>query len=89
MQCDAKTLSWREVSGRGTVYSYTIIHQNKAPQFVNDTPYNVAIVQLEEGPRMLSNIVEINAGSLRVDLPVTIVFDPVSDVISLPRFKPI
>lgn len=89
MQCDAKTLSWREVSGRGTIYSYTIIHQNKAPQFVNDTPYNVAIVQLEEGPRMLSNIVEIDAGNLRVDLPVTVVFDAVSDSISLPRFKPV
>jgi len=71
------------------IYSYTIIHQNKAPEFARDTPYNVAIVQLEEGPRMMCNIVEIPLNVLRVDLPVTAVFDAVSDIISLPCFKPL
>ncbi|HEX6553425.1 MAG TPA: Zn-ribbon domain-containing OB-fold protein, partial [Ktedonobacteraceae bacterium] len=84
MHCGSTTLHWTEVSGRGVIYSYTIIHQNKSPEFVNDTPYNLAIVQLEEGPRMLSNIVDIEPANLRVDLPVTVRFDPVSDAISLP-----
>ncbi len=53
-----------------------------------DVPYNVAIVQLEEGPRMLSNIVDIDPANLRVDLPVTVVFDSINDTISLPRFRP-
>ena len=88
MHCGSTTLHWTEVSGRGVIYSYTIIHQNKSPEFVNDTPYNLAIVQLEEGPRMLSNIVDIDPANLRVDLPVTVLFDPVSDTISLPRFRP-
>jgi uncharacterized protein len=88
MQCGSASLSWIEASGRGVIYSYTIIHQNKSPEFAQDTPYNVAIVQLEEGPRMMSNIVDISPAELRIDLPVTIIFDAVSDSISLPRFKP-
>ena len=71
------------------IYSYTIIHQNKSPEFVGDTPYNVAIIQLEEGPRLLSNIVDSSLAALRVDLPVTVVFDAVSDTIALPRFRPL
>ena len=89
MQCAAKELRWLEVSGRGVVYSYTVIRQNKSPEFVDDVPYNLAIIQLEEGPRMMSNIVDIDLDDLRVDLPVAVVFDPVSDTISLPRFRPI
>lgn len=86
MHCGAEQISWVTASGRGVIYSYTIIHQNKSPEFVQETPYNVAVVQLEEGPRMMSNIVGISSEELRVDLPVKIVFDPVSDTISLPRF---
>jgi uncharacterized OB-fold protein len=89
MHCGSKELRWVEASGRGVIYSYTVIRQNKSPEFVNDTPYNLAIVQLEEGPRMMSNIVDIDLDDLRVDLPVTVVFDPVSDTISLPRFRPL
>jgi uncharacterized OB-fold protein len=46
MQCGSDELQWVEASGHGVIYSYTIIHQNKPPEFVHDTPYNVAIVQL-------------------------------------------
>ena len=89
MQCGPGSLRWVEASGRGVIYSYTIIHQNKSPEFVGDTPYNVAIIQLEEGPRLLSNIVDSSLADLRVDLPVTVVFDAVSDTIALPRFRPL
>src|SRR6266576_7354577 len=79
MQCRSNELQCVEVSGHGIIYSYTIIHQNKSPEFVRDTPYNVAVVQLEEGPRMMSNIVETDPADLRVDRPVTVVFDAVND----------
>ena len=88
MQCGSDELQWVQASGHGVIYSYTIIHQNKSPEFVHDTPYNVAIVQLEEGPRMLSNIVNIEPGELQVDLTVTVVFDQATDSVTLPRFKP-
>jgi uncharacterized OB-fold protein len=71
MQCGSNALCWVEASGHGVIYSYTIVHQNKSPEFVNDTPYNVAIVQLHEGPCMLSNVVDIDLAELRVGLPVT------------------
>lgn len=88
MQCGAENPRWVEASGRGVIYSYTIIRQNRSPEFVNDTPYNVAIVQLEEGPRMLSDIVDVGPDDLCVDLPVSVVFDRVTDTICLPRFRP-
>jgi uncharacterized OB-fold protein len=89
MHCDSTVVRWVPASGRGVIYSYTIIHQNKSPEFVRDTPYNVAIVQLEEGPRMMCNIVETHPDELRVDLPVMVVFDAVTSDIHLPRFKAI
>ncbi len=87
MQCGSDKLQWAEASGRGRIYSYTIIHRNKTPEFVQDVPYNVAIIQLDEGPRMMANIVGSDNSQLRVDLPVTVVFDPVTDEISVPRFQ--
>lgn len=88
MHCGSQNTRWVETSGRGVVYSYTIIRQNKSPEFRDGVPYNVALIQLEEGPRMMSNVVDIAPDDLRVDLPVTVVFDPVSAEISLPRFRP-
>ncbi len=88
MHCGSRELHWQEVSGRATLYSYTIIYQNKAPEFVHDTPYNVAIVQLEEGPRLMANIVETLPEQLYVDMPLSVVFEPMSEAIALPRFKP-
>jgi uncharacterized OB-fold protein len=89
MHCSATKLEWVEASGRGRIYSYTVIHRNKTPEFMQAVPYNVVIVELEEGPRMMANMMESDAGQLRVDLPVMVVFDRVNDEMSLPRFKPL
>lgn len=88
MQCGSQNVGWVESSGRGVVYSYTIIQQNKSPEFREDVPYNVALIQLEEGPRMMSNVIDLAPGELQVDLAVTVIFDPLSDEIALPRFRP-
>ena len=87
MHCGSSNVRWVSASGRGVIYSYTVIHQNKSPEFVQDTPYNVVVVQLAEGPRLMSTIVETDLAELCIDLPVTVVFDAVSEVIHLPRFK--
>jgi len=87
MHCGAQNPRWVEASGRGVIYSYTIIRQNKSPEFRDDVPYNVALIQLDEGPRMMSSIVEISPDDLRVNLPVAVVFDSITDEISLPRFR--
>jgi uncharacterized OB-fold protein len=76
------------VSGRGRVFSYVVFHQVYHAAFKGDVPYNVALVALDEGPFMFSNIVGIPDEAIRCDMPVTVVFDRVTDAITLPRFRP-
>jgi hypothetical protein len=87
-RCLGAESEWVCVSGRGKVFSYVIFHQVYHEAFRADAPYNVALIQLDEGPFMFSNVVEIPNAAIRCDMPVTVVFDPVTDAITLPRFRP-
>jgi len=80
---------WTRLSGKGKVYSYVIFHLAYHPAYENDIPYAVAIIQLDEGPRMESNIVGCRMEDIEVDMPVEVSFDDVTDDISLPKFKPV
>ena len=86
--CFADTLEWRRASGRGVVSSFTVVHQPWFAAFKADLPYNVVQVELAEGPRLTANLVEAPNDVLRVGLPVEVVFDDVSDEITLPKFQP-
>jgi len=77
-----------KVSGRGKVYSFTVSHKPASPAFHQDVPYNIAIIDLEEGVRMMSNIVDCKNEDIRIDMPVEIVFDDVTPEITLPKFRP-
>lgn len=79
---------WVDVSGRGTVYSYTVIRQNFSRAFRALLPYVVALVDLDEGPRLMTNIVGCDPGAVRIGLPVRVRFEPVSDEAWLPCFEP-
>lgn len=81
-------VEWAPVSGRGTVYSFVIIHQVYHPAFKDDVPYNVAAVEFEEGPRMYSNVVGCANDAITVGMPVEIVYDDVADGVTLPKFRP-
>ena len=74
-------------SGRGTIYTYTITHQNQAPGFREAVPYVLAYVELDEGPRLLTNIVECALEQVRIGLPVQVDFAD-EDGFSVPRFRP-
>ena len=90
-ECGRDELDWRELSGRGTVYSFTIIRQiagRVARAFENDIPYVIAWVDLEEGPRYYTNIVECPVDDVEIGMEVEVVFDPANDDISLPKFRP-
>lgn len=87
--CLSENLDWIEASGRGKVYSYTIVNRPPSAQFQEDVPYVVALVELEEGVRMMSNIVGIEPEAVRIDMPVEVVFDEITSDISLPKFKPL
>jgi uncharacterized OB-fold protein len=81
-------LDWQDASGRGTVYSFTIARRPTAPQWEGETPYVIAIVELAEGPRLITNIVGCDPESVRIGMPVTAEFTPVTDEITLLHFRP-
>ena len=87
-RCLAEGGDWTALSGRGTVYSFIVVHRPQHPAFFEDAPYNVAIVEVEEGIRLHANVVECGPDELRVGLPVEVVFERVNDEITLPKFRP-
>jgi len=80
--------SWAELSGRGTIASFVIMHQKYFPGFGDEVPYPVIEVELEEGVRLISNIVELGDRSLEVGMPVRVVFQKATEDFTLPLFRP-
>jgi uncharacterized OB-fold protein len=76
------------VSGRGRLHTYTVVYQPSQAAFRDDTPYIYAVVQLDEGPRMVSNIVQCEIDAVRVDMPLEAIFDDVTPEWTLVKFKP-
>jgi uncharacterized OB-fold protein len=87
-KCLEEATTWVPLSGRGTIYSFIIVHRPQHPAFFRDVPYNVAIVELDEGIRLHSNIVECDNGDLTIGMPVEVVFEKIDDEITLPKFRP-
>ncbi len=81
-------VTWQEASGRGTVYSYTVIRQNYARPFRDWIPYVVALVELEEGPRVMTNLVDCEPDAVQVGMPVHARFEVVSDDAGIALFTP-
>lgn len=86
--CLSTDLDWVRVSGRGTLYSYTIAEAPTHPGFADETPYVIAIVELVEGPRITTNIVGCPPGDVTIGMPVTATFEDVNDEIALVKFRP-
>lgn len=87
--CLSDKFSWRAMSGKATVYSSIVFHQVYDQAFSADVPYNVSLIQLDEGPRMFSNVVGPAPSDVKVGDKLQVFFDPVTDDISIPRFKPV
>ncbi|MDH3235631.1 MAG: Zn-ribbon domain-containing OB-fold protein [Alphaproteobacteria bacterium] len=85
--CFSEMLEWSATSGRGTVSSWVVVHKAWFPAFQDDVPYNVVQVELEEGPRLTSNIVDIDPDVLRIGLAVEAVYDAVTPDMTLLRFR--
>ena len=81
-------LEWTEVSGRGTVYSYTVARRPTAPQWANEPPLVIAIVELEEGPHLTANIVDCNPDDVTIGMPVDVAYQDVSPEVTLVQFRP-
>lgn len=86
--CLDSALEWRPASGRGVVYAVTVEHRPQNPAFRARAPYAVALVELEEGVRLLTNLVGAAPMSFAVDDPVQVVWEPLPDGRHLPLFGP-
>lgn len=86
--CLSDRLTWVTLSGRGRVYTYTVVRRAMHPAFAAETPYVYAIVELEGGPRLMTNVVNCGPESVRVDMPVKAFYDSVTPEITLLKFEP-
>ncbi|MEJ8571598.1 Zn-ribbon domain-containing OB-fold protein [Microbaculum marinum] len=88
--CQSDETEWVEASGRGRVFSWIVVrHPVPREIYAGDVPYVVAIVALDEGVRMVGNLVGIDPDAVAADLPVKVTFENVTDEITLPEFEPI
>ncbi|HEV3225357.1 MAG TPA: Zn-ribbon domain-containing OB-fold protein [Acidimicrobiales bacterium] len=85
--CHATALTWLESSGKGAIYSRTIIRQNPSRSFKHMIPFVVALVDLDDGPRLMSNVVGTPAEAVPIGARVRVRFEPVSDAAALPLFE--
>jgi DUF35 OB-fold domain, acyl-CoA-associated len=87
--CSSAKWSWTAVRGRGRIFSYVVYHRVYHPGFADEVPYAVAVIELDEGPRMISNVIGIAPDQLACDMAVEIAYQPITEAITLPKFKPI
>ena len=85
--CMSMNSEWVEASGKGRVFSWVIFHQAFHKAFKNDIPYAVAEIQLEEGPLILSNLVNCKPEEIKEGMEVEVVFDDADDGFALPKFR--
>ena len=85
--CHDDAIEWRTASGKGVIYSYTISRRPAGPGFKEKVPYIVALVDLDEGPRLLTNIITDNVEGIRIGQRVTVTYEKLNDEITLPLFQ--
>lgn len=86
--CFSTGLEWKPVSGQGVVYTFTVVYRTDLPGFEEQIPYIYAVVELEEGPRMTTNIINCSIDEVYIGMPVEVVFKELTADISLPCFQP-
>lgn len=87
-RCGSEKSTWARLSGRGSVWSHCTFHRKYFPEFEADLPYGVALVQLEEGPKLITNLVGVKHDEVRIGMPVEVFFDDVTPEVTLVKFRP-
>ena len=87
--CLSRESDWVPSAGRGTVFSFAVMHQVYHPGFADDVPYAVVVIELAEGARLISNLVDCPVQDVRVGMPVEVVFDDVTPEVTLAKFRPV
>ncbi len=88
-ECLSTDWEWTRSSGRGRIYSFGVYHRVYHQGFRNDVPYVVVVVQLDEGPRLVSNLVDCVLEEIQCDMPVEVIFEDVTDDTTLYKFSPL
>lgn len=86
--CLSNRTEWVRASGRGTVYAFTVVHRPPSPAFADRVPYVVALIDLAEGPRLMSNVVGCAPDAVHCGMAVEVAFEDVTPDIALPVFRP-
>jgi uncharacterized protein len=92
-ECLSAQVTWARASGRGTVFSYTVVHKALHPAFAEQVPYVLADIQLEEGPILTSNVTDVAPHDVSIGMPVEVWFeesdrDAFGTAFRLPKFRP-
>lgn len=85
--CGSPEVRWVEVSGRASLYSWTVAHPPLLPYFQEHAPWPVVAVQLEEGPRMITNLVDVPVEEYQMDMPLEVAFEDIDEEITLVVFR--
>jgi uncharacterized OB-fold protein len=86
--CWADDVAWKEASGRATLYTYSVVRQNDLPPFPERVPYVAAIVELEEGPRVMTNLEGVELDAIEIGMDLEVDFRAISDDVTIPVFRP-
>lgn len=86
-ECGSWDWQWVESSGRGRVFTWTVVARPMHPAFVDSCPYAPVVVEMEEGVRLLSLVSDVAPDELEIDMEVTVHYDDVTDEVTLPKFK--
>ena len=81
-------MGWEDARGTGTVYTFSVVHRNDLPPFNERVPYVAAIVELDEGPRMMTNVVDCDADDVAAGMPVEVTFRTIDEETAIPVFRP-
>jgi len=84
---DSKNIEWRQVSGKGKIYSFTIVYAPAGPAFTDDTPYIVASIELDEGARIISNLLTDDIEKVSIGDHVKVIFEKQNDGFTIPKFE--
>ena len=88
--CHSRNITWVQASGKGKLFSFEIVHQQLNRRFKIPTPFVLAMIELDEGPRLMSNLINVepDPAHVKCDMPVEVVYEQVTDDVTIPLFQP-
>ena len=87
--CFSDDIEWVQSSGKGKIYTYTVVRSNAPSAFIADMPFVIAVVRMDDGVQMLTNIVDCEPEQVYCEMPVQVTFEKLTEEVTLPKFRPV